>query len=458
VRLRPRSPRFGELVLLVIGPQRAATCLRLPFSQRGLDDADDRHDHASANSPRGNVADDGSQVQTPVRSREHAHLVENLTTQTSAQNTGERIACAANSDLKPLSFSANRSIAMERSRWANDLRTPLPGGTTLVRSTSHSLVFLFLVSLLGGGWQAAFGQQAARPKDTPAPAAETTAAADKTPTDSDPEAAAVRAVSEAIVAAYNAGDAAKLAACFLPKAELVDDAGNVYRGLEEIATIFKEFREKFPKASMELAIDTIRLAGDRVAVEDGTRTVKTADATAVNKYTMVYVKQDGKWLVASARETAADPEPTPHDRLQPLAWLVGEWVNEDAAAAMSISCRWADNGNYLLADFIVKVEGEVVMDSNQRIGWDPHAERIRSWVFDSDGGYGEGRWAEVNGKWVLKSTATMPDGDAGSATIYIEPVSNDKFLMKGFDRLVGDSALPDFEATIVRNPPQPGKK
>jgi hypothetical protein len=124
---------------------------------------------------------------------------------------------------------------------------------------------------------------------------------------------------------------------------------------------------------------------------------------------------------------------------------------------MAINCHWDDGGNFLLIDFTVAVDGEVTMDSGQRIGWDPHAERIRSWVFDSDGGYGEGKWANVDDRWVVKSTATMPDGDAGSATIYIEPIDNDKFLMKGFDRIVGDTAMPDFEATIVRKPPAPAK-
>ncbi len=326
----------------------------------------------------------------------------------------------------------------------------------MVRFLSLTLAFLCLVLVLGGSWDAACGQQTAPPREARDPAVET-AAAGETRADAEPDVAAVRAVSESLVAAYNAGDGAKLAACFLPKAELVDDAGNVYSGLEEIAAIFQQFREEFPNATMELAIDSIRLAGDRVAVEDGTRTVKTADATAVNHYTMLYVKQDGRWLVAAARETAADPEPTPHDRLQPLAWLVGDWVNENPASAMAISCRWADNDNFLLVDFQVRVEGEVVMASSQRIGWDPQARRFRSWVFDSDGGYGEGRWTQVDGRWILRSTATLPDGDSGSATIYIEPLDSDKFLMKGFDRIAGDVALADFEATIVRKPPEPAK-
>ena len=87
----------------------------------------------------------------------------------------------------------------------------------------------------------------------------------------------------------------------LAERELVDDAGNVYRGLEEIGAIFQAFREKFPKAKMELAVDSIRLAGEQLAVEDGTRTVTTDEAVAVNKYTMIYVKRDGKWLVGAAR-------------------------------------------------------------------------------------------------------------------------------------------------------------
>ncbi len=348
---------------------------------------------------------------------------------------------------------------------------------SFIRANALTLSVLSL-SLVAGS--RTWGQEAAPAKErpaAPAPAAKAPAPAAKAQAEpakaaaepakaqegaptaeaTDGEIATVQAISESLVAAYNAGDAEKLAACFTPKAELVDDAGNIYRGLEEIGAIFKAFREKFPTAKMELAVDSIRLAGEMLAVEDGTRTVTTEEAVAVNKYTMIYVKRDGKWLIAAARETAADPEPTPHDHLLPLAWIEGDWVDEGAEMAIAITGKWDAGGNFLMIDFQTTVAGEVVMHSTQRIGWDPHAERIRSWTFDSDGGFGEGRWAEVNGVWVIKSTAAMPDGDSGSATIYIEPVTEDKFLMKSFDRVVGDQNLPDFEAVIVRKPPQPGK-
>ncbi len=270
---------------------------------------------------------------------------------------------------------------------------------------------------------------------------------------------AIRELSESLVDAFNRKDAENLAALFLPDAQLIDDAGNTHHGRDGIQDVFTKFIELFPDAKMDLNIETVRLAAGELAIENGTRTVSTeGDAKkATNRYMMVHVKRDGKWQIAVAREVPEDPEPTPHDRLARLVWLVGDWVDEDAEATITISCRWAESGNFLLADFAAKVQGETVMESKQRIGWDPLAKGVRSWVFDSDGGYGEGCWTEVNGNWIIKSTAVLPDGTTGSATIFFEPLEGDRFLMKGFDRVQGNSVEPDFEATIVRKPPQPTK-
>lgn len=290
-----------------------------------------------------------------------------------------------------------------------------------------------------------------------APAGE--AAVGGTGTTKDTESQAIRQLSESLVDAFNRKDAEDLAALFLPDAELIDDAGNTHRGRDGIKGVFTEFIELFPDASMDLNIETIRLTAGELAIENGTRTVSTAGEAekATNRYTMVHVKRDGKWQIAVVREVPDDPEPTPHDRLASLAWLVGDWVDEDAEAAITISCQWDEGGNFLLADFAAKVRGETVMRSRQRIGWDPLAKGVRSWVFDADGGYGEGRWTELDGNWIIKSMAVLPDGTTGSATIFFEPLDGDRFLMKGFDRVLGDSVEPDFEATIVRRPPQPEK-
>ena len=102
------------------------------------------------------------------------------------------------------------------------------------------------------------------------------------------------------------------------------------------------------------------------------------------------IKQQGEWKIASAREVEDDDSLSPHERLKPLAWLVGDWVDEGSDAVVQISCNWSEDKNYLLVDFDAKIQGKPAMKSSQRIGWDPLTQKVKSWVFDSDGGYGEG--------------------------------------------------------------------
>jgi hypothetical protein len=150
-----------------------------------------------------------------------------------------------------------------------------------------------------------------------------------------------------------------------------------------------------------------------------------------------------------------DDEPSAHDRLEPISWLVGDWVDEDPDAQVVISCRWSDDKSYVMVNYETNIGGKAGIKTTQRIGWDPLTARVHSWIFDSDGGYGQGQWTRVDTAWIIKSTAVLPDGETGSATIVIEPAGPDKFTLKGLDRILGDDTLPDVEVTIVRKPPQP---
>ncbi len=282
-------------------------------------------------------------------------------------------------------------------------------------------------------------------------------AAQEKPGNPTPAEQAVRQMSQRLVEAYNDGQAQAIASAFLPEGEAVDEEGNVYRGRDQVAQIFTKFFEKFPGVKMTLDVASVRVLGSGLAVEDGTRKVVTQDGKgqATNRYTVMYVQRDGQWLVASARESAADKEPAPHERLLPLAWLAGDWVDENAESVVLMNCRWSEDGNFLLMDYTVKIQGRPTMKTSQRIGWDPLHQRLRSWAFDSDGGYGDAHWTAIDTGWVVKSSAVLPDGQTGSATLFIEPVDKDKFVMRGFDRILGDTTKDDYEVTIVRRPPPP---
>jgi uncharacterized protein (TIGR02246 family) len=270
---------------------------------------------------------------------------------------------------------------------------------------------------------------------------------------------AVRQVTQNFVKAFNAGSAEKVAALFWGGAELTDDAGNVHKGVAAIKDTFTRFFQKFAGASSSMTATSVWMVGPTLAIDEGKRVVSLGEnrPSAATRYTLVMIKEHGQWKIASARELEDDESLSPHERLKPLAWLVGDWVNEGSDAVVQMSCKWSDDRNYLLIDFNGKVQGKPALKSNQRIGWDPLTEKVKSWVFDSDGGYGEAIWSQIQDRWVIKSTAVLPDGQTGSATISLEPRDKDSYIMKGFDRIRGKDAEPDFEVTVVRKPPAPAK-
>ena len=151
------------------------------------------------------------------------------------------------------------------------------------------------------------------------------------------EAAALRE-SEATVKAFNAADAAALAGMFLESGELVEEAGSVHTGKVAITRLFSGFFGKFPKATLEMLVDSARPWGDTLAVEEGQRRITTADGTnAQVRYVAVRSRQGDRWPIASYREFADDPLPTPREVLQGASWIVGDVEAPDFE--MTIACK-----------------------------------------------------------------------------------------------------------------------
>lgn len=268
---------------------------------------------------------------------------------------------------------------------------------------------------------------------------------------------AIVAEADATVKAFNGGDAATLARFFSPAGELVDENGNVFTGTQAITELFTQFFEKFPKAVLEMEVTATRPLGDEIAIEEGIRRITASEGTSAAhvRYVVVREKAGDRWPIVSYREFADDPAPTPREMLAALEWMVGEWVDESPEGRTSISFRWSDDGNFLLGDYSVSVGGEVVAASTQRIGWDPIEGRLRSWTFDSDGGFTEGEWLAGDDEWIVRSEATMPDGTSGSATMTVKLQDADHFVVESTDRVVAGAEEPDFKLVVARKPPAP---
>jgi len=263
--------------------------------------------------------------------------------------------------------------------------------------------------------------------------------------------------SEATVKAFNAGDAAALGGMFLETGELVDEAGTLHVGKAAITELFTGFFGKFPQATLEMLVESARPVGATLAVEDGQRRITTAGGEIAQvRYVALRSKQGDDWKIASYREFADDPQPTPREALQGAAWIVGDWVDESPEGRTEITFRWSDDGNFLLGDYTMSAAGAGESKSTQRIGWDPVNGQVRSWTFDDDGGFTEGRWMRTDKGWAVFSEATMPDGTMGAATLLITVKDADHLIVRGTDRFIGDVEEPDFEMTIARKPPRPG--
>jgi uncharacterized protein (TIGR02246 family) len=287
-------------------------------------------------------------------------------------------------------------------------------------------------------------------------AQETDKSSSKTAARPSADESAIRANIAAFVKAYNAGDAKAVAGLFSPEAQVIDEDGDTTQGRDAIEKRVAGTFAESPKGRINLDVESIRFMGSSLAVETGKSTVTSSagDTADVSRYTVVHLKSpDGKWLIGVVRETE-DTELSNHERLKPLEWLIGDWIDESPDAVVLSSCKWSDNKNFLLSDINIRVQGSNAMHLTQRIGWDPLTKQIKSWLFDSEGGYGESFWTRDGDRWLVKATAVRRDGTTASMTNIYTPTGKDSYTWQTTDRVVAGAVLPPIEIKVVRKPPE----
>jgi uncharacterized protein (TIGR02246 family) len=262
---------------------------------------------------------------------------------------------------------------------------------------------------------------------------------------------------DAFVKAYNAHDAKAIAALFTEEGVTAGEEGNVSKGRAAIEKTFAGVFQDHPKTRIENTIESIRFVGPAEAIENGLTTITNdKDSPAEkNRYRVVHVKRDGKWQMASAIDLPEDAW-TGEDQLKQLEGLIGDWIDESPDALVITSYHWTDNHRFILGTFTVQTGGKPAMTGTIRIGWDPLKKIIRSWVFDSEGGLGEGVWTLDDKKWTVKATGVTRDGKPASSTRVITPINKHRLMVQTVACTVGDKKMPDGQKLImVRRPPTP---
>jgi len=267
----------------------------------------------------------------------------------------------------------------------------------------------------------------------------------------------IRGAADVFTKAYNAHDAKALAGLFTADGEIINEAGERLQGREAIEQTFAAAFGQRPQAQISVAIESLRFVAPTVAIEEGATTVQGMpdEPAEHHRYTVVHVKQDGRWQMASARDVP-DEAASARQRIDQLGWLVGRWVHETPEALVITDYRWNEAHDAIVSDFRIQVGGRPAMIGTQRIGWDPSTKAIRSWVFDSDGDVAQGGWTRDGNHWIIKTTGATHEGRVVSSTQVISPVAKDRMTWQSRDRVVGDEVLPNIEEIVmVRTPPQP---
>jgi hypothetical protein len=91
------------------------------------------------------------------------------------------------------------------------------------------------------------------------------------------------------------------------------------------------------------------------------------------------------------------------------------------------------------------------MNITQRIGWDPLARQIRSWVFDSEGGYADGYWTREETGWSAQLRGVLNNGKTASMTNIWTPVDDTSVRFQSTNRRVEGEPLPDTDLKLVKS-------
>jgi ketosteroid isomerase-like protein len=271
------------------------------------------------------------------------------------------------------------------------------------------------------------------------------------------EVAAIRKAAADYLEALKRGDAAALVAAWTAEGDYADSNGSVFKACDLIKKQFPAGAVARDAESSEIVHpqSTIRLISDKVAIEDGAFQVRSGGEAeaAAGRYTVVWKKEKGRWLIDGVREASAPAadEPSNADaRLTELAWLVGDWVASSGKTTYEMSAQMLEEDRVLELSFTVLVDNRRVVRGVEFITREPDTGEIKSCFIDSRGGHGEGVWLSNDKIWTVDTTGALADGTRMESTTVYTPRSDGSLSWCVLDARLGDEDVPEVSVQFSR--------
>ena len=248
--------------------------------------------------------------------------------------------------------------------------------------------------------------------------------------------------------AYNKGDAKALGGFFSDDVDYIDQDGAEVKGRDAMEKLLADNFQQNPGAKLAITTEEVKQLTPDVKVTRGFATVTPANGAAgTTRYTAVRVRKGDHWEISQLNERKAPP-PSAYSKLEVLGWLAGTWQDKSGDQTVQSKINWAGDRNFLVRTINVKGD-QSATDGWEIIGWDPLRQKIRSWIFDSNGGFGESTWINDGENWLIRASNVLPDGSRSTAENVLTKVDDNKFTWESQNRTLNGEPQPSLDKIEV---------
>ena len=226
--------------------------------------------------------------------------------------------------------------------------------------------------------------------------------------------------------------------------------GDIVEGKAAIGDYIKEISQG---KTLTFKISKIDLQDGNNATVKGVVEINNGDRKARK---LDLIKQGDNWVIKTVTDIPFANPPDLYSNLKDLEWMIGNWKDSDPKddVSITIDTKWDKFKNFIVQTFDSKIYDMDEMEGKQIIGWDAAANKIKSWIFDSDGGYGEGVWSKTDKGWQVNITYSLPDGRKGSAVDFYIQKDPNTYDFSSTSRQVDGQIVPNIDpVTLVKEKP-----
>ncbi|WP_428307778.1 YybH family protein [Lacipirellula sp.] len=247
----------------------------------------------------------------------------------------------------------------------------------------------------------------------------------------DPALAAMVATFEK---AFNAHNAPAMSALWTPDAVYrATNIGVEVTGRDPIASAYAALFQEQPGSTLKLTISESKIDGKTASLLGMAEVTQRGQLPTRSLFRASLARVGASWLFSNVEE-AELPANSPTGMSQ-LGWLAGTWIQQLPSGDVKNTYHWVDGGAFLVRNYSRVSKQAPAASGTQIFGWDAEQQCIRTWLFDSNGTFGEGYWErQSSNKWVNKMALKLPDGRRGSATQILTRSGDNELTLQSVDR------------------------